>query len=171
MLATEFISIYVSHAYGAETLGKYRSVYDVLNKIWFVRPSTRCWSIQKFANGWPIHKKKRGFRDMMSYLNLGKCADLRRAHALGARLLSFLAQWFPPLQDAAPFAAGLLAGICMSGHVRLGYEFLQAQKDAGAALLINLLSLGTGAATLFAFHGTKPGKSAGPGWRLNCWPS
>ncbi|BAQ82251.1 beta-lactamase domain protein [Pseudomonas sp. St29] len=40
----------------------------------------------------------------------------------------------------------------MSGHARLGYEILQAQKHAGSALLINLLSFGLGAAILFTFY-------------------
>ncbi|VVP59498.1 hypothetical protein PS903_05956 [Pseudomonas fluorescens] len=152
VLATEFISIYVSHAYGAETLGKYRSVYDVLNKIWFVATLYPVLVYPKICEWLADTHKKAWLKDMLSYLNLGSALIYGALTLTGLALYPFLAQWFPPLQEAAPFAAGLLAGICMSGHVRLGYEFLQAQKDAGAALLINLFSLGAGAATLFAFH-------------------
>lgn len=153
VLATEFISIYVSHAYGAETLGKYRSVYDVLNKIWFVATLYPVLVYPKICEWLADTHKKAWLRDMMSYLNLGSALIYGTLTLTGLAIYPFMAQWFPPLQEAAPFVAGLLAGICMSGHVRLGYEFLQAQKDAGAALLINLLSLGVGAATLFVFYG------------------
>lgn len=153
VLATEFISIYVSHAYGAETLGKYRSVYDVLNKIWFVATLYPVLVYPKICEWLAAPDKKAWLRDTMSYLNLGSALIYGALTVAGLALYPLLAQWLPALQDAAPFVAGLLAGICMSGHVRLGYEFLQAQKDAGAALLINLLSLGAGAATLFAFYG------------------
>lgn len=152
VLATEFISIYVSHAYGAETLGKYRSVYDVLNKIWFVATLYPVLVYPKICEWLADTRRKAWLQEMMSYLNLGSALIYGALTLAGLAIYPLLAQWFPALQDAAPFAAGLLAGICMSGHVRLGYEFLQAQKDSGAALLINLLSLGAGAATLFAFY-------------------
>ncbi|NBA97276.1 lipopolysaccharide biosynthesis protein [Pseudomonas sp. R5(2019)] len=153
VLATEFISIYVSHAYGAETLGKYRSVYDVLNKIWFVATLYPVLVYPKICEWLADTNKKAWLQNMMPYLNLGSALVYGALTLAGLAIYPLMVHWIPALGDAAPFAAGLLAGICMSGHVRLGYEFLQAQKDAGAALLINLLSLGAGAATLFAFYG------------------
>jgi len=151
VLATEFISIYISHAYGAETLGKYRSVYDVLNKIWFVATLYPVLVYPKICEWLADPQRKLWLRDTMSRLNLASALIYGALTLAGLAIFPLLAQWLPAVQDATPFAAGLLAGICMSGHVRLGYEFLQAQKDAGTALLINLLSLGVGAATLFAF--------------------
>ncbi|WP_191488715.1 lipopolysaccharide biosynthesis protein [Pseudomonas sp. FEN] len=153
VLATEFISIYVSHAYGAETLGKYRSVYDILNKIWFVATLYPVLIYPKICEWLADTHRKAWLKDMMSNLTLGSALIYGAFTLAGLTIYPLLAQWFPTLQDAGPFLAGLLAGVCMSGHVRLGYEFLQAQKNAGAALLINLLSLGAGAATLFTFYG------------------
>lgn len=163
VLATEFISIYVSHAYGAETLGKYRSVYDVLNKIWFVATLYPVLVYPKICEWLADSHRKAWLQQMMSYLNLGSALIYGALTLCGLAIYPFLAQWFPPLQDAAPFVAGLIAGICMSGHARLGYEFLQAQKDAGSALLINLLSLGIGAATLLTFYGSAT-KEIGWAW-------
>ncbi|MCO7628133.1 oligosaccharide flippase family protein [Pseudomonas putida] len=153
VLGTEFISIYVSHAYGAETLGKYRSVYDVLNKIWFVATLYPVLIYPKICEWLADRDKRVWLKNTVLYLNLGSALFYGLLTLCGIALYPVLAQWVPALQDAAPFAAGLLAGICMSGHVRLGYEFLQAQRDAGTALLVNLLSIGAGAAVLFALYG------------------
>ncbi|RDS92646.1 hypothetical protein DL347_05595 [Pseudomonas fluorescens] len=166
VLATEFISIYISHAYGAETLGKYRSVYDVLNKIWFVAtlypvlvyPKICAWLADKEQKAW-LSKN-------ISSLNLASALIYGALTTAGLALYPLLSQWLPALNAAAPFAAGLLAGICMSGHVRLGYEFLQAQKDAGTALLINLASLGAGAATLLALE-TNNAREIGWAWFIS----
>ncbi|WMI98300.1 hypothetical protein RBU55_22475 [Pseudomonas chlororaphis subsp. aurantiaca] len=163
VLATEFISIYVSHAYGAETLGKYRSVYDVLNKIWFVATLYPVLVYPKICEWLADKRQKAWLQNMMSYLNLGSALIYGTLSLAGFTIYPILVQWLPLLQDTAPFAAGLLAGVCMSGHVRLGYEFLQAQKDAGVALLVNLLSLGAGAATLLAFYGSAT-KEIGWAW-------
>ncbi|MNQ27770.1 Polysaccharide biosynthesis protein [compost metagenome] len=153
VLATEFISIYVSHVYGAETLGKYRSVYDVLNKIWFIATLYPVLVYPKICQWLADPQRKVWLQGMMPYLNLGSALTYGALTLAGLAIYPVLTLWFPALQDAAPYAAGLLAGICMSGHVRLGYEFLQAQKDAGAALLINLSSLVAGAVTLLIFQG------------------
>jgi O-antigen/teichoic acid export membrane protein len=153
VLATEFISIYISHAYGAETLGKYRSVYDVLNKIWFVATLYPVLVYPKICQWLADEQKRTWLQGMLPRINLGSALVYATLTIAGLAVYPLLASWFPPLQAAAPFAAGLLAGICMSGHVRLGYEFLQAQKDANTALLINLLSLATGAIILYAFQG------------------
>ena len=153
VLATEFISIYISHAYGAETLGKYRSVYDVLNKVWFVATLYPVLVYPRICQWLADAQKRTWLQGMISQINLGSALVYATLTLAGLAVFPLLAKGFPPLQAAAPFAAGLLAGICMSGHVRLGYEFLQAQKDAGTALLINLLSLAAGAATLYALQG------------------
>jgi len=153
VLSTEFISIYISHAYGAETLGKYRSVYDVLNKIWFVATLYPVLVYPRICQWLADERQRTWLQGMIAKINLGSALAYAVLTLIGLIVYPFLSQWFPPLQAAAPFAAGLLSGICMSGHVRLGYEFLQAQKDAGTALLINLLSLAVGAVTLFAFQG------------------
>lgn len=153
VLATEFISIYISHAYGAETLGKYRSVYDVLNKIWFVATLYPVLVYPKICQWLADEQKRAWLRGMLPRLNLASALVYATLTLAGLAVYPLLSNWFPPLQATAPFAAGLLAGICMSGHVRLGYEFLQAQKDANTALLINLLSLAIGATILYTFQG------------------
>lgn len=163
VLATEFISIYISHAYGAETLGKYRSIYDVLNKIWFVATLYPVLVYPKICEWLADENKKAWLRNNISHLSLASALIYGALTVAGLTVYPFLSQWLPILKDVAPFLAGLLAGICMSGHVRLGYEFLQAQKDAGTALLINLFSLGVGIVTLFAFD-TNTAKEIGWAW-------
>lgn len=153
VLATEFISIYISHAYSAETLGKYRSVYDVLNKIWFVATLYPVLVYPKICEWLADAQKRSWLRGMISKINLASALFYGTLTLAGLAAYPLLSHWLPPLQATTPFVAGLLAGICMSAHVRLGYEFLQAQKDAGTALLINLLSLAVGALTLFVFQG------------------
>jgi O-antigen/teichoic acid export membrane protein len=163
VLATEFISIYISNVYGAETLGKYRSIYDVLNKIWFVATLYPVLVYPKICEWLADDAKKTWLKNNISHLNLASALVYGALTAAGLAIYPVLSQWQPLLKDATPFLAGLLAGICMSGHVRLGYEFLQAQKDAGTALLINIFSLGIGIVTLFASD-TRTIKEVGWAW-------
>lgn len=163
VLATEFISIYVSHAYGAETLGKYRSIYDVLNKIWFIATLYPVLVYPKICEWLADASKRLWLQSSLSSLNLVSALLYGSLTLAGLTVFPLLAQWMPSVRDAAPFAAGLLAGICMSGHVRLGYEILQAQRDAGTAFLVNLLSIGTGATILLAFSGSAT-KEIGWAW-------
>ena len=166
VLATEFISIYISHAYGAEILGKYRSVYDVMNKIWFVATLYPVLVYPKICEWLADAHKKPWLKRIFPFINFGSALMYGALTLSGLAVYPLLSQWIPALQDAAPFAAGLLAGICMSGHVRLGYEFLQAQKDAGAALMINMLSIAAGGVTLLALSGNAT-KEIGWAWCIS----
>ncbi|MBN2991566.1 oligosaccharide flippase family protein [Pseudomonas cedrina subsp. fulgida] len=163
VLATEFISIYISHTYGAETLGKYRSIYDVLNKIWFIATLYPVLVYPKICEWLADDCKKAWLKNNISHINLASALIYSALTVAGLVLYPILSQWQPILKDTTPFLAGLLAGICMSGHVRLGYEFLQAQKKASTALLINVFSLSIGIITLFASD-TRTMKEIGWAW-------
>ncbi|WMN16070.1 oligosaccharide flippase family protein [Pseudomonas piscis] len=151
VLSTEFISIYISHFYGAETLGKYRAIYDILNKIWFIATLYPILVYPKICE-WLAEEQKRSIlKKILSKVNLGSALSYGAIALTAFSIYPFLKNEFPWLIEAAPFSACLLVGICMSGHVRLGYEFLQAQKASASALIINLSSLTTGALTLLLF--------------------
>jgi hypothetical protein len=151
VLGTEFVSIYISHVYGAAILGKYRSIYDILTKIWFVAalypvlvyPRLCKWLADPVYKAW--------LQDRLTLLTLISSLLYGMLVLAGIAVLGWSALCVNTLADIMPFAAGLLAGVCMSGHVRLSIELLQAQRAAGAALLVNLLSIGAGASALYMF--------------------
>lgn len=153
ILGTEFVSIYVSHAYGAATLGKYRSIYDVLNKIWFIATLYPVLVYPRLCEWLADPARKAWLRDRLTWLTVGSSLLYGMLALTGIATFDWIGRHVGSLTETLPFAAGLLAGICMSGHVRLGIELLQAQRAAGAALMVNLFSIGVGAFMLVAFSG------------------
>ena len=149
VLGTEFVSVYVSHVYGAEVLGKYRSIYDILTKIWvitalypaLVYPMLCAWLGDPVKKSW-LREQLPRFMMVSSLLYAGF-----------AQCCVIFYHWFvgqhAAMAETLFFATSLIAGVCMSGHVRLGIELLQAQRAPGAALALNGASLAAGLAVLF----------------------
>lgn len=153
VLGTEFVSVYVSHAYGAELLGKYRSIYDILTKIWvigalypaLVYPRFCAWLSDPAQKSWLKAQLPRFL--MVSSLLYGIFT------LFGALLYDGLVGHRAAMAETRFFAPALIAGVCMSGHVRLGVELLQAARAAAAALALNGASIAAGLAVLVLCSG------------------
>jgi len=158
-------AVVASRQFGLETLGAYRAVYDVGNRVWF------------FSGGLGVVAYPKLVRLFAAGTDFSTRVSLRSAFAaswsfycgvclvgvVGATWVSMTWQGF--VSRFVLFAT-VLFGVSMSAHGQLAYELLQARRRYGRLLAAGALAVGAMMAPALLTRGLGP-NTLGYGWVLS----
>ncbi|MFC8685089.1 lipopolysaccharide biosynthesis protein [Brevibacillus porteri] len=136
-------SILVGKNFGVEKLGLYRSIFDLVSKVWLVSNVLGLVTFPMFAK--ILHKPTENLRTISQipqYLNLS-WSFYCLVGFFGTMLAPYILGIFNfPESDVNELFALLLIGVILNAHANLSYEYLQAGGNYLKTLKLSLLALG-----------------------------
>ena len=129
-------AVAISRSLGLESLGAYRAIFDLSNRIWFVSNGMGVVVFPKlvkmFSAGLIEERRRSQLRAAFYFSWVGYLVFALAAVIMGTLVLDLLGL------DSEQYGAlwGLvIIGVCMSAHSQLGYEVLQASRRFAVLLL------------------------------------
>lgn len=134
----EVPAIFIDRVYGREMLGQYRILYDVVAAIWFIA------TIYPSILFTQLLRKGRDGDVGQTNGTIGRLGDqlacLHGAYCFGALGVLAVERWVFGFFTSAPFAEGVIVGVCILGFNRFLLEVTQALGQGRWSLVVVGLS-------------------------------
>lgn len=149
LVLQEIPAIYIDRAYGREALGQYRILYDIAVAVWFVATIYPSILFTRLLRNGAAGDRAR------STAELGRLGDqlayFHGAYCFGAIAILAAERWMFGFFASAPYAEGVIAGVCILGFNRFLMEAAQAYGLARWSLSVALLG-GLVVSALLLYH-------------------
>ncbi|WP_297571788.1 hypothetical protein [uncultured Deefgea sp.] len=130
VLLTEMFSIYLNKVYGTEIFGRYRLIYDLVNKIWFISTLYPVFVFPRLCELW--REKTAGVKKLVEIYSpvVLISAYFYSFFCLTVFLLLSVLIYSKYLDVSLYYVFGVVFGVSVSAHNKLLFEFAQATGGA-----------------------------------------